>query len=96
MPLHSLENLRCFLLAAGQLNFRRAARAAALTPAAFGQRIRQLEEELGVELFQRTTRRVTLTEAGFALVPYAKRAITAVDECVQAARGQAGNIHGAP
>ena len=45
-------------------NFRRAARRVALTPTALGQRIRGLEDQFGVALFYRTTRRVTLTEAG--------------------------------
>jgi LysR family glycine cleavage system transcriptional activator len=88
--LPSIENLRCFLLASRLLNFRKAARSAALTPAAFGQRIRHLEHELGVELFQRTTRSVTLTEAGMGLVPHAERAIGAVEECVRSARGETG------
>ena len=39
-----LDSLRCFVAAAEHLNFRTAARAVALTPAALGQRIRQLEE----------------------------------------------------
>src|SRR5689334_25354523 len=66
-PSLSFESLRCFLAAARLLNFRNASRAVALTPAAFGQRIRQLEEQLGVELFARTTRSVSLTERGIAL-----------------------------
>ena len=46
------------------LNFRRAARAVGLSPAALSDRIRRLEEQLGESLFQRTTRRVSLTLAG--------------------------------
>lgn len=88
--LPSIDNLRCFLLASRLLNFRKAARSAALTPAAFGQRIRHLEDELGVELFRRTTRSVSLTEAGMALIPHAERAIGAVEECVRSARGETG------
>ena len=38
MPLPSMDNLRCFVAAAETLNFRAAARAVALTPAALGQR----------------------------------------------------------
>ena len=45
--------------------------AVALTPAAFGQRIKQLEEQLGTSLFHRTTRSVRLTESGLALLPAA-------------------------
>ena len=56
--LPSLDNLRCFVAAAQSSSFRAAARVVALTPAALGQRIKQLEEQIGVPLFERTTRRV--------------------------------------
>jgi LysR family glycine cleavage system transcriptional activator len=61
-----------------------------VTPAAFGQRIRHLEEDLGVTLFKRTTRSVLLTEAGTALLPYADHCIRAATECARAARGDVG------
>src|SRR5258706_15694234 len=80
--------LRCFVSAAKLLNFRAAARSVALTPAAFGQRIKQLEELLGVALFRRTTRSVHLTEAGLALLPVAEQTITSAQACVRAARGE--------
>jgi DNA-binding transcriptional LysR family regulator len=88
--LPSIESLRCFVEAARLLNFRKAARKVSLTPAAFGARIRQLEEQLGVPLFQRTTRVVTLTERGAALLPYAQRCLDAAQDCVLAARGDKG------
>ncbi len=88
--LSSLDSLRCFLAAARLLNFRAAARTVALTPAALGQRIQKLEEELGAELFRRSTRTVSLTEAGLALLPAAQRCLDAANECVRAARGELG------
>jgi len=88
--LSSLDSLRCFLAAARLLNFRAAARTVALTPTALGQRIQKLEEELGVELFRRSTRTVSLTEAGLALLPAAQRCLDAANECVRAARGELG------
>jgi DNA-binding transcriptional LysR family regulator len=88
--LPTLENLRCFDAAARLLRFRAAARTVALTPAAFGQRIKQLEDELGVRLFERTTRRVRLTGAGLALLPYAQACLDAAASCVRAARGEVG------
>lgn len=88
--LPSLEDLRCFAAAARLLNFRAAARSVALTPAALGQRIHKLEDELGVQLFHRTTRSVTLTEAGLSLVPFAERCLAAARDCVRAARGETG------
>lgn len=83
-----LEDLRCFLEAAKGQSFRAAARRVALSPAAFGQRIRRLEDELGQTLFQRTTRRVTLTEEGLALLPCAQHAMEAAAECIQVGRGK--------
>lgn len=88
--LPSLDSLRCFLAAARLLNFRAAARAVALTPAALGQRIQKLESELGANLFHRSTRAVSLTEAGLALLPAAQRCLDAASECVRAARGEIG------
>lgn len=92
--LPSIESLRCFAAAAKLLNFRAAARSVALTPAAFGQRIKQLEDQLGAPLFQRTTRSVRLTEAGFALLPAAERCLVAAAECVRV--GATTGATGAP
>ncbi len=86
----SFDSLRCFVQAARLLSFRSAARVVALSPAAFGQRIRLLEEQLGTHLLQRTTRRVLLTESGRRLLPYAERALAATLECARAARGDLG------
>ncbi len=80
----SNECLRCFSEAARLLSFRAAARAVALSPAALGQRIRQLEEELSAPLFHRTTRTVVLTEAGLRLLPHANAALAKVDACREA------------
>lgn len=89
--LPSETNLRCFLAAAEQLNFRRAARQVGLTPSAFGQRIRQLEDTLGATLFERSTRSVALTVAGEALVPAARDAVRTLGACVDAV-----HLDGAP
>jgi DNA-binding transcriptional LysR family regulator len=87
-PAPSLDSLRCFVEAARLLNFRAAARVVGLTPAALGQRIAALERQLDVALFRRTTRSVTLTESGLALLPAAQRTLAAASECVPAARGR--------
>ena len=89
-PPPSLDSLRCFVEAARLLNFRAAARAVSLTPAALGQRIQQLEEQLGRRLFDRTTRRVSLTEAGLATLAHAQQALVAADACLRAGRGETG------
>jgi LysR family glycine cleavage system transcriptional activator len=94
LVLPSIDSLRCFTAAAKLLNFRAAARSVALTPAAFGQRIKQLEEQLGTSLFQRTTRSVRLTESGLALLPAAERCLVAAADCVRS--GAAGSRSLAP
>jgi LysR family transcriptional regulator, glycine cleavage system transcriptional activator len=76
-----LESLRCFVHAAAQLSFRVAAKACALSPAAFGDRIKRLEHELGAALFERTTRKVTLTSAGERLLPQARRCLDEAERC---------------
>lgn len=63
-----LHQLRCFVLAAEELHFGRAAQRADMLPAAFGRFIRLLEEDLGTSLFFRTTRNVELTDHGRRLL----------------------------
>lgn len=82
----STDSLRCFVSAARALNFRAAARAVFLSPQAFSQRIRLLEEELGVALFRRTTRSVKLTPEGLRLLPAAESALQAVAHCGEIVR----------
>jgi LysR family transcriptional regulator, glycine cleavage system transcriptional activator len=83
----SIDSLRCFLAAARALNFRRAAKSVALTPTAFSQRIKSLEDQLGRQLFLRSTRSVSLTAAGLALVPAAEHCLQAVAECERIGTG---------
>jgi LysR family transcriptional regulator, glycine cleavage system transcriptional activator len=82
-PLPHIDALRCFLAAAKTLNFRSASKLVSLTPAAFGHRIRQLEDALSAPLFVRTTRRVQLTRAGLALLPRAEAAVVSVARCLE-------------
>ena len=88
--LPSLESLRCFVAAARVLNFRSAAASLALTPAAVGQRIKQLEDEIGAELFVRTTRRMHLTTVGLALMPRAEACLMAASACLEVSEGNVG------
>ena len=76
-----LESLRCFAQAATQPSFRVAAKTCALSPAAFGERIRRLEDELGTPLFTRTTRKISLTAAGARLLPQARRCLDEAERC---------------
>lgn len=60
----TLNGIACFIRSAESGSFAAAARVLGLTPAAVGKNVGRLEAELGVRLFQRTTRRLSLTEAG--------------------------------
>lgn len=90
--LPDLESLRCFDAAATHLSFRIAARAVALSPAAFGDRIKRLEEQLAAPLFVRTTRRVALTPAGHRLVAQARRVLDEASKCRPVALDDAAAI----
>lgn len=70
-----LDKLRCFTAVAEDLHFSRAADRLHLTQPALSSQIRSLEAQLGFALFDRTTRRVTLTAAGAALLPAARRLV---------------------
>jgi LysR family glycine cleavage system transcriptional activator len=70
-----LDSLRCFDAAATTLHFRAAAARVHLSPAAFSDRIRRLEESLGTAILARTTRQVALTEAGQRLLPLAREVL---------------------
>ncbi len=62
--METLSNIQCFVRSAEAGSFAEAARRLGLTPAGVGKNVARLESNLGVRLFQRSTRRLTLTEAG--------------------------------
>lgn len=62
-----LADLGAFVTVADQLNFRAAASRLGVSPSAVSHSMRTLEERLGVRLFNRTTRSVSLTDAGLRL-----------------------------
>lgn len=91
-----LRQLRYFLAVAEELNFTRAAERLHLAQQALSASIRRLEEQLGVTLFVRTTRKVELTSAGEVLVDGARRVVDAASDALervqQAAEGRSGRL----
>ncbi len=75
------NQLRAFVAVAGSLNFSRAAEKLGVSSSALSQTVRGLEERVGVSLFNRTTRSVSLTEAGARLF---ERVQPAVEELAEA------------
>lgn len=88
--------MRYFLAVADDLNFTRAAERLHLAQQTLSASIRRLEEQLGVALFVRSTRRVELTAAGEVLVEGARAVVAAAAEAVervhQVAEGRSGRI----
>lgn len=71
----SITALLAFVRTAEASSFVGAARSLGLSPSTVGKRVARLEQDLGVRLFQRTTRRVRLTEEGELLLQRCRRAL---------------------
>lgn len=85
-----LRDLRCTEVLIEELHFARAAGRLGLTPSTLSRRIRIVEEQLGVPLFVRTSRRVELTERGRELAVRLPAALRQLDAVLAAARGPDG------
>ena len=87
LPLLEARQLRCFLAVARELHFRRAADALHVSQPTLTRHIKQLEYELGVELFRRNKRHVALTSPGSALREEASAVLERIERAVLLARG---------
>jgi DNA-binding transcriptional LysR family regulator len=87
-----LRDLTVFLAVERKGSFGRAATELLITQPAVSERIRHLEREIGRPVFERSARGVKLTEAGEALLPYARRCDALAEESLAAARA----AHGTP
>lgn len=81
-----LRQLRYFVAVAEELNFTRAAERLHMAQPPLSAAIRQLEEQIGVALFARTTRQVELTLAGTLLLEKGRELLTHADDVFSAVR----------
>ena len=81
-----LRSIRYFVAAAQQLNFGRAAEKMNVVQPAISRRIKHLEEELGILLFERVGNAVILTEAGRQLLPEYRKLLRLAGDCVRVAQ----------
>ncbi|GLZ82080.1 LysR family transcriptional regulator [Actinorhabdospora filicis] len=89
-----LRHLRYFLAIVDEGGFTRAAEALHVAQPGVSTQIRQLEKELGHELFDRTSRTVALTPVGESVLPYARAALAAVDGLECAVQELTGLVRG--
>ncbi|ETX27217.1 LysR family transcriptional regulator [Roseivivax isoporae] len=92
-----LNALAQFAVVARHLNFRRAAAELAVSPSTLSDRIRDLEEQLGTRLLNRTTRSAALTEEGQRLLERTRDALSVLEDATRgpglaAAEGVAGRL----
>src|SRR5918992_4800693 len=78
----SSRQLKAFLLTARHQSFSRAAEQLHITQSGMSMLVRELEDQLGFRLFDRTTRRVTLTEFGTRFLPSAERSLEQLENAV--------------
>lgn len=89
-----LRHLTYFVAVAERLNFSRAAEDLHVAQPAISQQIHSLEKELGEPLFERTGKRVQLTDAGQTLLPHARQILSAVQAARDAVRERGQLVRG--
>jgi DNA-binding transcriptional LysR family regulator len=89
-----LRHLRCLLAVAEELHFARAAERLHIEQSPLSRAINELEEELGVLLFARTTRSTRLTRAGRMFMEHVPRVFTALQQARDSVKAAANGFHG--
>ncbi|MCV0057502.1 LysR family transcriptional regulator [Pseudomonas aeruginosa] len=89
-----LRHLRCFLAVAEELHFARAAERLHIEQSPLSRAIKELEEELGVVLFARTTRSTRLTRAGALFLEHVPRVFAALQQARESVKAAANGFHG--
>ncbi len=90
----NLQQLRYAVALADARSFTKAAVNEYVVQSALSQQLRKLEDELGVTLFERTTRMVAPTPAGDALLPLMRQVLAGVDQIKVGAQSMSGTIAG--
>lgn len=90
----SLNDLTAFVTVATRRSFRRAADELGTAPSTLSHAMRALEERMGVRLLNRTTRSVSPTEAGFALLGQLQPALATLDEALDSVATFRGGVAG--
>lgn len=92
--MNTLLNIKAFLLVARTGSFSGAARELSVAPSVVTKRITRLEEEMGAQLFVRSTRSLSLTPAGERLLPQYQRLVAELDEIIGATAAAERGIEG--
>lgn len=89
-----LRHLRCFIAVAEELHFARAAERLHIEQSPLSRAIKELEEDLGVRLFDRTTRSTRLTWAGQVFLEDVRRVFTTIDQAKASVKAAATGYRG--
>ncbi len=89
-----IRHYRSFIALAEEGSFTSAARRLHIVQSGLSVTIKEMEEELGVKLVQRTTRRLSLTDAGELFLEYARPAMTMLNDGMEAVRSQSRVVRG--
>lgn len=94
MPINEIRSITTFIRTAELGSLRKAAQTQGLTPQAASKALAQLEQHLGVRLFHRTTRSISLTEEGQRFLESAQPALQGLQHALQAARRTKDEVAG--
>ena len=89
-----LRHLRCFLAVAEELHFARAAERLHIEQSPLSRTIKELEEDLGEQLFVRTSRSTRLTRAGKLFLEHVPRVFAALEQARDSVNAAANGFHG--